>query len=63
MKTNDLQRLKNLHISDANKIRARQKSGTMGEYFDEEGYLCFSISEYNSWQPKKTGRKAILGRR
>lgn len=61
----DLKRLTDLHTCDANKIRARQKSGTMKEYFDEQGYLCFSEEELKNWQPRKIGRKPhkISGRR
>lgn len=53
-----LVRLCNLSRSDANKIRERQKKGTMKEYFDKENYLCFDQQEYDKWKPKKVGRKA-----
>lgn len=53
-----LVRLSSLSRSDANKIRERQKKGTMKEYFDKENYLCFDQKEYDNWKPKKVGRKA-----
>lgn len=56
-----LVRLRDLYTVDAQKIRSRQKKQTMSEYFDEEGYLCFSQEEYDAWKPKKVGRKPVTG--
>lgn len=53
-----LVRLVNLTKSQANKIRERQKKGTMAEHFDSENYLCFDQQEFDNWKPKKVGRKA-----
>lgn len=44
--------------TDARKIRARQKNGTMTEIYDDDGFICYDVDEYNSWKPKKRGRKA-----
>lgn len=51
-----LKRLISLPHIEAVKIRKRQNSGTMGEFYDEEQYLCFDADEYKKWKPRKNGR-------
>ncbi len=51
-------RLIELPRGEATKIRARQKSGTMTELYDEEQYLCFDEEELVTYKPKKVGRPA-----
>ena len=53
----DIKRLISLSRSEASKIRNRQLNGTMGEYYDDEDYLCYSEQELRDWKPKKIGRK------
>lgn len=52
-----LVRLISLLKKDAVKIRSRQLSGTMTEYYDDEKYLCFDDKELKTWKPRKRGRK------
>lgn len=52
-----IKRLITLTHAEACKIRARQKSGTMGEYYDDEQYLCYSEEELERYKPKKRGRR------
>lgn len=54
-----MERLINLDRIEASKIRARQKSGSMKEYYDNEGYLCYSKEELENWEKRKVGRKPI----
>lgn len=54
-----MKRLIDLTFSEASKIRARQKNGTMTELFDNEQYLCFDEEELKNWKPRKNGRKSI----
>lgn len=54
-----LKRLNDLPRSQANKIRARQKAGAMNEYFDKEGYLCYSVAEHENYKKGKAGRKPV----
>lgn len=53
-----LKRIIELNYNEARKIRARQKVGTMKEYYDEEKYLCFDEEELKSYKPRKDGRPA-----
>ena len=53
----ELVRLVSLTYSEARKIRARQRTKTMTEYFDEDGYLCFDPKELQTYKPLKSGRK------
>lgn len=57
MQPNDLVRVFAGDRILANKIRDRQIKGTMNEYTDEQGYLCYSQQEFDNWKPKKVGRK------
>lgn len=54
-----MERLINLTKTDAVKIRARQKAGSMSELYDEDGYLCYSKEELEKWESKKKGRKPV----
>ena len=58
-----MKRLIELPLSEASKIRSRQKKGTMSELYDDEDYLCFDEIEYENWKPKKNGRKPIKQKR
>ena len=51
-----LKRIIELTYNEARKIRARQKGGTMKEYYDKEQYLCFDEEELKNYKPKKRGR-------
>lgn len=51
-----LKRIIELTYNEARKIRARQKVGTMKEYYDEEQYLCYDEEELKTYKPKKSGR-------
>lgn len=51
-----LTRLISLPYKEAHRIRERQKSGTMTEFYDDEQYLCFSEEELKNYKPKKRGR-------
>ena len=53
----ELVRLVSLELSEARKIRERQKIGTMTEHYDEDGYLCFDPKELQTYKPRKCGRK------
>lgn len=52
-----IKRLISLSHNEACKIRARQISGTMNEYYDDEQYLCYSEEELENYKPKKRGRR------
>ena len=56
----DLERLINLNSTEAKKIRARQKAGTMSVYYDKEKYICYSKKELNVYKPRKKGRKSLV---
>ena len=51
-----IKRVIELTHSEACKIRARQRAGTMNEYFDDEKYLCYETDELDTYKPRKTGR-------
>ena len=51
-----IKRLSNCKHSYSQRIRARQRSGTMKEYYDDENYLCFDEDELETYVPKKRGR-------
>lgn len=51
-----LKRIIGLPYNEARKVRARQKVGTMKEYYDEEKYLCYDEKELKNYKPKKRGR-------
>ena len=51
-----LKRIIELPYNEARKIRARQKVGTMKEYYDDDQYLCFDEEELKNYKPKKIGR-------
>ena len=51
-----LKRIIELPYNEARKIRARQKVGTMKEYYDKEKYLCFKEEELKNYKPRKIGR-------
>ena len=53
-----IKRVYELSKSESAKIRARQKSGTMSEIYDDDCYICFDVDEYQNWKPLKRGRKA-----
>lgn len=53
-----LKRIIELSYNEARKIRARQKVGTMKEYYDEEKYICFDEEELKNYKPRKYGRHA-----
>ena len=53
-----LKRIIELSYNEARKIRARQKVGTMKEYYDDDQYLCFDEEELKSYKPRKDGRPA-----
>lgn len=53
-------RLIDMTKTDAQKIRARQRQGTMSTVFDKENYLCFIKKEYDEWKPKRAGRKPAI---
>lgn len=53
-----LKRIIELPYNEARKIRARQKVGTMKEYYDDDQYLCFDEEELKSYKPRKDGRPA-----
>lgn len=55
----DIKRLIDLPRNEANKIRARQKAGSMNEYYDDENYLCYSVQELENFQKAKAGRKPV----
>lgn len=57
MENNDLVRVFSMNHNTSRTIRHRQCVGTMQEYFDEEGYVCFSKEEFEKWKPRKAGRK------
>lgn len=50
-------RFTDVDVNTAGKIKHRQKAGTMTEFIDDDGYLCFSKSEYENWSARKRGRK------
>ena len=52
-----IKRVFTLDKSEARKIRARQKNGTMTEIYDDDCYICYDVDEYKKWKPKKVGRK------
>lgn len=52
-----LKRLKELSKRESAKIRARQISGTMTEYYDDDSYLCFDEDELKTYKSKKSGRQ------
>ena len=52
-----IKRVFDLDSSEARKVRARQKKGTMSEIYDDNRYLCYDVGEYENWTPKKPGRK------
>lgn len=54
-----IKRLCDCKHSFSQKIRARQKSGTMTEYYDDEGYVCFDEDELEIYKPKKKGRPTV----
>ena len=51
-----LKRLIDLNQSEAARIRARQKVGTMSELYDDKYYLCYDADELKSYKPRKSGR-------
>ena len=53
-----LKRIIELSYNEARKIRARQKVGTMKEYYDDDQYLCFDEEELKIYKPRKDGRPA-----
>jgi len=53
-------RLNDLPKTQAGKIRARQRRGTMTIVVDEENYVCFIKKEYDEWKPKRAGRKPAI---
>lgn len=53
-----LKRIIELPYNEARKIRARQKVGTMKEYYDDDQYLCFEEDELKNYKPRKDGRPA-----
>ena len=53
-----MKRLIDLSHTEACKIRKRQLSGTMSEFYDDQNYLCFDEKELKNWKPKKSGRKS-----
>lgn len=53
-----IKRLIELNQTDASKVRARQKSGTMTTYFDDQSYVCFDEEELECWKSKKRGRQS-----
>lgn len=55
-----MKRLIELPKIEYRKIRFRQTKGTMKQFIDEEGYLCYDEEEYLNWKPKKAGRKIKL---
>lgn len=50
----ELKRVIDLSRTEANKIYARQRRGTLKVYFDNKGYQCFDINEQN--KPHQVGR-------
>jgi hypothetical protein len=55
-----VKRLIELPEIEYRKIRFRQTKGTMKQFIDEEGYLCYDEEEYRNWKPRKAGRKIKL---
>lgn len=55
----DIKRLIDLPRNEANKIRARQKAGSMNEYYDDKNYLCYSVQELENYKKGKAGRKPV----
>lgn len=56
----NIKRVIELNQTDASKVRARQKAGTMTTYFDDDAYVCFDQSEFENWKPQKRGRQPKL---
>lgn len=56
----NIKRVIELNQTDASKVRARQKAGTMTTYFDEDAYVCFDPCELENWKSKKRGRQPRL---
>lgn len=54
-----LKRLTSCSTTDYRAIRARQRRGTLSEYYDEQGYVCYDENELKDWKPAKRGRKPI----
>ena len=52
-----IKRLKDLSKTLYARYRARQLAGTMIEYIDEQGYICYDEEEAANYVPKKNGRK------
>lgn len=52
-----IKRVFELDKTEARKIRARQRCGTMEEYYDDDCYICYDTKEYENWRPSKVGRK------
>lgn len=55
-----IKRICELNKTEASKIRARQKNGTMEEYYDDDCYICYDVDEYKNWKPRKNGRKVKM---
>ena len=45
--------------NEREKIRKRQLAGTMTEYYDQQGFLCYDENELLTYKPRKKGRPAV----
>lgn len=52
-----LKRLISLSHTEATRIRNRQIVGTMTEFYDDDGYLCYDEDDLNGYKPRKRGRR------
>lgn len=59
----EIVRLISLSKTEAAKIRARQKKGTMSTVFDDEDYLCYIKKEYDDWKARRAGRPSLESKR